>query len=389
MNKQLLASTALVAAGVLMTASQASAAGKTVKLGLHGYMEQVVGFAFDRSDAEATDAAANSVTSLVQHTEAEIHFKGSGKLDNGITIIADVQLEVTGSPGNIIDEQYVIVRGGFGQLNLGSEDNAASLMTLGYSGSWATGVGRNNNLHVPNYFADPAAMSTSPAYVAIMAFEGDSSKITYFTPRFSGVQVGVSYIPNFRQMTTARGGGKSTKAGGSGGYHEGLAIGINYTGKFDGGAIGVAGGFLTAISDGVNGTASATTYKDTDDMSVWKVAAKIDVGPLRIAAGMVVSDGVHTTTISKDGTMYDVGAKYTMGPNAFSVTYAHGELEANKGNGDEEESHFIASYRRTLGAGVSWSANIMQIDVKDDVAAGTANAETSGWAVATSLKLVF
>jgi len=45
MNKQLLASTALVAAGMLMAPSMASAAGKTVKLGLHGYMEQLVGVA--------------------------------------------------------------------------------------------------------------------------------------------------------------------------------------------------------------------------------------------------------------------------------------------------------------------------------------------------------
>jgi len=385
MNKQLLASTALVAAGVLMTASQASAG--VVKLGLHGYMEQIVGFAFDRQDAEATAAAANSITSLDQLTESEIHFKGSGKLDNGISIIADIQLEITGSPGNIIDEQYLIVRGGFGQLTLGSEDNAASAMTLGYSGSWATGVGRNNNLHVPGWFADPASTTTSPAYVAIQQFENDSSKISYFTPRFSGVQVGASYIPNFTQQTSTTGGGKALKSGG--GYHEGWAIGINYSGKMNKAGVGIAAGFLTAESDGTNGTETATTYKNTDDMKVWKVAGKLTVGPIKVAAGIVSSDDVTTTTNSRDGVMYDIGARYTMGANSYSLTYAHGEMAAAKGNGDEEESHFMASYARSLGAGVKWTANIMNIDVQDDVATGTANAETSGWAMSTSLKLSF
>ena len=136
MNKQLLASTAIVAAGMLMAAPHASA--KTpVKLGLHGYMEQLVGIVFDRENNEAPAAAAaargSSKTSFDQMTESEIHFKGSGKLDNGITIIADVQLEVSGSPGNIIDEQYLIERGGFGQLTLGSEDNAGHLMTIGFA----------------------------------------------------------------------------------------------------------------------------------------------------------------------------------------------------------------------------------------------------------------
>jgi len=52
MNKQLLASTALVAAGMLMTAPQASAAGKVIKMGVHGYMDQLFGVVLDRQDAE-------------------------------------------------------------------------------------------------------------------------------------------------------------------------------------------------------------------------------------------------------------------------------------------------------------------------------------------------
>ena len=66
MNKQLLASTALVAAGMLMAAPQASAAGKTVKLGLHGYMEQLVGIIFDREDNETSTARTASKTSFDQ-----------------------------------------------------------------------------------------------------------------------------------------------------------------------------------------------------------------------------------------------------------------------------------------------------------------------------------
>ena len=262
MKKHLLASSALVAAGTLMSASASAA---TVKLGVGGYMEQLVGFVLDRNDA-----ATNS-TSVDQHTESEIHFKGSGKLDNGIQIIADVQLEVAGSPGNIIDEQYIIVRGSFGQLTLGSEDNAGHLMTIGYSGSWATGVGQSLTFDRADWITLPrsggipagARFDGTLNDVRLRSLDNDSSKVSYFTPRFSGFQAGISYIPNFSQSTSTGGERPASKQGA---YHEGWAVGANYNGKFDNVAIGVAVGYLTAASNGTQSVRTASTYKDTDDM---------------------------------------------------------------------------------------------------------------------------
>ena len=184
-----------MAIGLLAAASQANAAGNAVKLGLKGYMEQLVGVAFDRSDAEATTARASSKTSFDQQTESEIHFRGSGKLDNGITIIADVQLEVTGSPGNVIDEQYIIVRGKFGQLTIGSEDNAGHLMTIGYSGSWATGVGQSLTFDLTDWISLASGIPSGGRFdgtlndVRLRSLENDSSKFTYFTPRLAGFQL--------------------------------------------------------------------------------------------------------------------------------------------------------------------------------------------------------
>ena len=384
MNKQLLASTALVAAGVLMTASQASAAGKTVKLGLHGYMTQMIGVAFDRSDNEATTARANSKTSFDQQSESEIHFKGSGKLDNGITIIADVQLEVTGSPGNIIDEQYMIVRGGFGQLILGSEDNAGHLMTIGYSGSWATGVGQSLTFDPADWITLANGINAGARFdgtlndVRLRSVDNDSSKISYFTPRFSGFQVGASYIPNFQQQTAVALGG--SVAGKSALYHEGWALGANYTGKFSGVGVGVAVGYLTAESSGAqSATVENTTnrtFKNDDDMSALSGAIRIDFGGFRVAAAMKRNEDVVNgaggvgngafSTRSLDGVIFDIGARYKMGAHMMSLGYRQGRMEGEVGGGNEEEKAFMASYARNLGAGVKWHANLMHSDTEDD-----------------------
>ncbi len=394
MKKHLLASSALVAAGTLMSASASAA---TVKLGVGGYMEQLVGFVLDRNDA-----ATNS-TSVDQHTESEIHFKGSGKLDNGIQIIADVQLEVAGSPGNIIDEQYIIVRGSFGQLTLGSEDNAGHLMTIGYSGSWATGVGQSLTFDRADWITLPrsggipagARFDGTLNDVRLRSLDNDSSKVSYFTPRFSGFQAGISYIPNFSQSTSTGGERPASKQGA---YHEGWAVGANYNGKFDNVAIGVAVGYLTAASNGTQSVRTASTYKDTDDMVAYTLAAKADFGAIRVAAAVKVNDDVYSvssgssnanTTRSLSGTLFDIGARYRWGSSMASIGFSSGVMDAGLSTLEEEEKGLMLSYARNLGPGVKWSANLMYADFEDDVVAGTVNSTNEGWAATTGLRLSF
>ena len=410
MNKQLLASTALVAAGMLMAPSMANAAGQTVKLGLHGYMEQLVGVVFDRSDDESTTTRAQSKTSFDQSTESEIHFKGSGKLDNGITIIADVQLEVSGSPGNIIDEQYMIIRGGFGQLTLGSEDNAGHLMTIGYSGTWATGVGQNKTFDTADWIALASGIAAAARHdgtlnnVTLRSLDNDSSKISYFTPRFSGFQVGASYIPNFQQQTVTGQGG--SVAGKSALYHEGWALGANYNGKFDKVGVGIAVGYLTAKSDGAqSATVENTTnqtWKNDDDMSAISGAIRVDFGGFRLAAAVKrnedvvngaggVGNGV-TSSRSLDGVIWDIGARYKMGPHMMSVGYSTARMQGEVGGGNETEDDLMISYARNLGAGVKWHANLMHQDTSDDhrgAALANGKSDISGWAMTTGIQLTF
>jgi predicted porin len=409
MNKQLLASTALIAASML-AAPQASAQ-NVVKLRLGGYMAQVIGVAFDRSNDEATaDAPGNSKTSFDQQTESEIHFRGSGKLDNGITIITDVQLEVTGSPGNIIDEQYMIIRGGFGQLTLGSENSAAYLMNIGYSGSWPTGVGQNLSFHMTNWLGlatgvpAPGRNDGTLNNITLQAFDNDSSKVTYFSPRFNGFQVGLSYIPNFQQQTTTGGSRGDSLAGKSGRYHEGWAVGANWNGKIADMSIGTSFGYITGESDGTNVTTientTDQTWSDDDDLSMMVGALRITSGPFRVSGAVKYSaeakNGATAATAtdrSYAGLMFDVGARYLVGPNGFSVGYYNGRMEGDIGFGNEEEQGLMLSYRRTLGAGVRWHTNLFYLDSEDDVNRDVDTAaiqgQRSSWAMTTGINLSF
>ena len=57
-------------------------------------------------------------------SDTEIHFKGSTKLDNGLEVGINVQLEGNSNSSDQIDESYLTVRGNFGQIDIGDENSA-------------------------------------------------------------------------------------------------------------------------------------------------------------------------------------------------------------------------------------------------------------------------
>lgn len=381
MKKQLLATTALIATGMLAAGGAAHAQQKAKKpfITVGGYHEEVVGFNIDQDENVVGDKAA-----IDQHGETEIHFTGHATLDNGITLRAHTELDVADPAGDTIDETYLIIRGSFGQVTLGSEDNAGHMMTIGYSGSWATGVGQNLTFDVADWITIPPGFNHdfdgTVNDVRLRSGDNDSQKITYYTPRFEGFQLGFSYIPNFEQDMNG------SVAAVSAQYHDGIAIGANFDRKFDQFGIGIAAGYLQA--EGADGTT-------IPDMDAWNVAGRVDFGGFRVAGAYKKNNDLRdspgaaaNTATSNSGSIWDVGARYRWGPNGVSLTYSHGENEAVIATpGDDEKDAAMLSYGRNLGPGVLWSVNLIWADYTGEVAGSTD--DNDGMAATTAIRLSF
>ena len=75
---------------------------------------------FYSQDVDNTDTRDDGI-----HNDAEIYFKGKGTTDGGLEIGFMVQLEAEGSgESDHIDENYVYVKGDFGKVEIGAENNA-------------------------------------------------------------------------------------------------------------------------------------------------------------------------------------------------------------------------------------------------------------------------
>ena len=361
MKKQLLACTALVAAAMFATGGAVAAEKKKMmepSISVSGYAEHIVGGVFDSNQTSGGMDATPDYAALDTRNDVEVHFTGRAELENGIKITAQVQLEGsshTGAPTGVdatgaavaanqtahnqpsaansddqIDEMFLAVSGGFGQVILGPTENVVWKMLVGSSGSWATNVGWNQTFNSPSFVgaADPSGGAFHTTRMPI-AVNGDSEKISYISPRFGGVQVGVSFTPNDAEDQHANTAGDRR--------HDGLAGAVSYSGKF--GDVGVGGGVgysnMQAAADG------------GEDATSWSVAGRLDFG-----GGFRVSVAYRQTESpdAAQGYVVDGGVRFVTGANQFSVSGSQGENTVS-GN-DLEYSTVMGSYARTMGSGV-------------------------------------
>jgi len=381
MKKQLLVTTALVTAGAFAL-SGAALAGKRPSLTVGGSTAQIFGVG---NNADDFDAANGQRTGFDQHSDTEVHFNGSVTLDNGIKIRTRTELEgntvdpdnAAGQDGDTIDENWMRISGSFGEIRLGSGDAAGQAMTTGYLGTWSTGVGLLLAFDTTDWVQKPAAVTANT--VGRVDLSSDAEHVSYFTPRISGFQAGISYIPSDQEDVN------NSRALNSAGDRDGWSTGVNYVTKMNGVGIGIAAGYATEDETTTNVT----------DRDVWGVGGRIDFSGFRIGMSWVDREEQHNSvtnaTTGAGQETFEIGARYTFGPNAVSMTHLSSETDGSQAsgtNGDEAAVTAVA-YRRTLGPGVTWHLTATRAEFDNGATAALANTSNDGESIATSIVVRF
>lgn len=343
-----------------------------VTVSVNGFIRQRVGFATNR-DGHADVGGRTDVDS---QSDSEIHFNARTELDNGIKIRGHVELDAN-SQDDIIDEQYVQISGNFGQLVLGSENSAAYQMQI-FPRTVGIGLGEVEEWVVE---ASGASGSGDSAIedVRLRFEDNDADKVTYYTPRFAGFQLGMSYVPNTEQ--DMNGSQASTDAV----YGNGLAVGLNFKRKFDGFGVGVAGGYTTWLTQPFAHPGA--------NPEGFGAGAELGVGALTFTGGYMsinnLFDGAgDVTDDAQDGYGYAFGVRYKMGPNRFGAMYHHGVVEGKTNIDGEDRSDLVfLSADRKLGPGVRVSLSAFWADwVGEEPGPDDDN---DGYGIVTELRLSF
>jgi len=278
--KKVLFSGAAAAALVLGFVASAQAA-DPVKLEIGGYANQFFGYADNKK--------ALGLVNVDEQDDVEIDFKGSSKLDNGLTVA--VEVDTNGSQGRTNHstgsngagkKSFVSVAGAFGAVELGEQDNVGFLIHNsspdvgglgGQDGSW------NQWVVAPLGFADFRQRT----------YAGDdrsANKIIYVSPTLAGFTAGFSYTPSI----DTTGVGTTTMPTNNGGSVGCANSATSATPNINGGAIANAVGGACLNGDlYVYGVSYAHAFGDLS------VKADIGSGNANVAGLNVYQGGLNLT----------------------------------------------------------------------------------------------
>ena len=344
MKKQLL-STSAIALGVAI-AAPASAAEWDVKFG--GFMSQHVFYSDVSTTGDST--AGQSFSGFDTFNNSEIHFTPSVTLDNGITFGVNIQLEGNNNGGGFIDESYMTISGDqLGRIVIGNENSAGYLSMVAAPTVTSAFI---NSPSISGFLPFTSVAGSIPfrdaqhsSYTEV-AGNNDVNRISYYTPSFNGLVVGVSYANN---DSTNAGNNFSVDQNAAGQVNDIIDIGVNYSGSFGAVDVNVGGRY---------GRGTVTNTPGVSDPETWGAGASVSFGGFTIGGSYADSDnggegGIGGVGRGEDSRGWSLGATYqTPGPWSFeAVTY---QGSADRPGGDDDYEAYRIGASRDLGPGVNW-----------------------------------
>ncbi len=310
-------------------------------------------------------------------SDAEAAAGVSDRIDPGSRWGRGLELSEGGrAHSNTPGENFFVIRDTLGSPGPGA--SVAHRMTLGFRGIWPNGLGSSNRpiaRPLLDWKHDDSGLTTSGPGLSSNA--QDDEKTIYYTMRYDGIQLGLSYFSGLERGTNLSADSAAST------NRDAIAFGANYDRRFDDFGVGVSAGYVSA---------DAFDEREMPNMDALTIGARFDVGGFRLSGGFQMSnepreDAKQLATSGWDET-WNLGARYRWGRNDVSLAYAYGENRADlKAPGDERFDAATLSYVRELDRGVKWSVNLLWADQGGE-AAGSAD-DTDGTALSTAIRLSF
>lgn len=391
MKKHLLCTSA-IALGV----AAAPAAAQEWNLDWGGYYNTHVGFADVSAGAPRIGQDWDGMAVL---GDGEIIFTPSVTLDNGMTFGINVQYEAQNGGGGVdgIDESYVTISSDtIGRIELGGENSAGYKSMVG-----APGVGSFAIMSASVSGFAPishAFRQASGSPWTEVAGNNDVQRVSYFTPSFNGLTVGVSYAPSTNSNASNVG---PFDRNATTNVTDVFDIGVRYSQSFGSTDVtigarwgtGAAADFNAAPgagADGILGTADDVTVLTPNlgsDPETWGIGAQIGFGAFTVGGHYAENDNGGIGGVG-DQEGWSLGATYDIdGPWSVGLTGFNGSIDNGAGVNDTEYNAYKLSGSRELGAGVSW--DVWAVYAENQDIGGIANNDIEATIVGTSINLSF
>jgi predicted porin len=369
LKKQLL-STSAIALGVAMAAPVSA---QEWDLDWGGYANTHVGY----SDVSGTGVPAGADFDGVNiFTNSEIIFTPSVTLDNGMTFGFNVQMEALNGGGGAdgIDESYVSISSDtMGRIDLGSENSAGYKLMVAAPQVGSMPVNsRSTSAFVPVTGSGGFRQAALSSYTEV-AGNNDVQRITYYTPSFNGLTVGVSYAPS-------NAGNASNNApvnfNSAANITDIFDLGVGYSQSFNGVDVNVGARWGTGSSN----------LAGRSDPETWGIGASVSVSGFSFGGAYAENDNGFAGNVG-DQEGWSLGASYDIaGPWSVGLEGYFGETDNGAAPSSDYEAYKLGA-SRSLGAGVSWDVYYFYQETNNGAVAG--NPSIDGNVIATAINLRF
>jgi predicted porin len=394
MKKTLLGSTALVAVGLLASPALAS---DPLKVTIGGNV--VTGFYVIDADSVGGLEFQDTKVALVARN---IDIKAEGTLDNGLVagVMAKLQLNTdfqnSGNQANIsgstatFRQLFAYLEGGFGKFEIGGTDGAAYKMH--YTSPWFV---PGNGVDSPNIYNHPAGSFANPRSSTFSLMATDANKVSYFTPRLAGFQLGASFTPDTSlNGPLANGNGTGFKYTTFTGNNIGnvFEIAANYAGTLGGVDVGVDGFY---VSGSVNDNNPFTNFSNGADPEEYGFGANLGYAGFTLGGAYYKSSdldyGAGQSVAFKDveAKVWTAGLKYATGPWQVGIAYLKSQDEGSVGPSGiaglgAEQSFWQIGGGYSLGSGVDLGLDLQLIKAKPASGASDIDAKSAGLVLAVA-----
>jgi len=369
MRKLLLASSAIV--GAAMLAAPAFAGDLTVKLS--GYDDVMFGQFSESEHTDPVTGTFNTRNNIGMENLFDINVSVEGKGSNNLDYGAMISLwngpdytNLWAGNGNAVSEQqaYVWMSNNWGKLMLGDAHGASDLFV------YAPTVGSNQIDGYYQQFLDlNKVWRAQPTFIDN---NEDSTRITYYTPKVSGFQGGISYAPDLysQGMTNNAISGGAVGAYGTNAYQNQVEAALGWSGSYDKWNFKATGLATTAdgngdLVDALSGTSPVNEYLSLG------LGGQVNYAGFTVGASY--TDPGHYDELKGQGKqqdMWTLGGKYDWNQAAFAINFEDGEgynpdwavavggtgvpAGALKGGLNAVDSNYVRNYM-ALGFGATYT----------------------------------
>ena len=287
--------------------------------------------------------------------ESEIHIGAEATADNGIKYGVNVELNAGGNDGTAADEVWAFIdSASWGRIEMGDQDDATDRMFVESDDILVGRAGPDGDV------GDYIAFGTGGGVAATgNTVTGDATKLVYFTPRFSGFQLGGSLTPDTGESS---GGGAFTDSDADGDFENVFGIGANYTGKFD------EVSFVLSLN-GEFGDGETAAGAEAGDVETISAGATVNFAGFGLGVGYVdlAEQGQTTAAMAAgadSGSYYTIGGSYKTGPWGVSLNWFESSKSNTTGISDTDIQIISLDVAYALAPGweINVSANLAEVD---------------------------